>query len=247
MCAQQLRVDTCYSPKVFVNTRSYEVAPFRCRSWRCSTCRPRKAKELARRIASAAATNHLTTLITLTIDPSLSSGHHLDHLWTAWRRLRDQYAREHPGLKAVAIVELHKSGVPHLHVLTTLRTPQRTLSDRWRTASNGSYIVDIRHVRAQAVARYVTKYLTKDTPSDAIPRGRRRYNASWHLLPAPPSRPDSPWLLGELHGTPKLLTTTLAPTWCAVRVEIRLHNQPTRIITGSVRLANVIGLELDST
>src|SRR5262249_16696808 len=66
-------------------------------------------------------------------------------------------------LEYLVVVERHKSGWPHLHVL--LRCP--FLAQRWISAQGdgipGSPVVDIRQVKnARQAARYVAKYIGKE-------------------------------------------------------------------------------------
>lgn len=101
------------------------------------------------------------------------------HFRSLMKRLRRKYPSER--LPYVKVIELHKTGAPHLHV--ALKAPyiaQRTLSRIWKELT-GSPVVDIRAVkRSHGLAKYLAKYLTKAT--EGI-EGRRRWSASPNFLP----------------------------------------------------------------
>jgi hypothetical protein len=61
-------------------------------------------------------------------------------------------------IRFIAVLEFHKSGVAHLHVLVGLYIPQDWLSEAWQSIGGGK-IVDIRCVDARRVSAYVTPYL----------------------------------------------------------------------------------------
>jgi hypothetical protein len=62
-------------------------------------------------------------------------------------------------LPFIAVLEFHKSGIAHLHVLFGVYIPQAWLSEAWQSIGGGR-IVDIRHVDVQRVAGYLAAYLS---------------------------------------------------------------------------------------
>lgn len=152
-----------------------------CKSWRCERCARKKAARLAARIANCEATKLLT--LTMRPIPGASQVEHLDQLNSRFRDLMKRLRRAHPKsvIKYVKVVELHKSGIPHLHVaMQAPYIPQAVISRVWRSLI-GAPIVDIRRIKKSAgAAKYLAKYLTK---SDDQIAGRRRWSASPAFLP----------------------------------------------------------------
>lgn len=75
----------------------------------------------------------------------------------------------------VAVLEFHKSGVAHFHLLVELFIPKNWLSEAWQSVGGGK-IVDIRYADVHRVAAYLTRYLAGEklehTLSLLPPRGR---------------------------------------------------------------------------
>jgi hypothetical protein len=135
-----------------------------------------------------------TRFVTLTVRPTpgLSAEEELDRMNAAWRnmwkRLKRLYGDRAQGY--VRVVELHKSGTPHLHLALAIPfLPQTTLS-RWWQEFTSSPIVDIRAIKTErGLAQYLSKYLTKDT---AALDGRRKWSQSRAFLPAVEKKPLDP-------------------------------------------------------
>lgn len=117
------------------------------------------------------------------------------HWRSLWKQLRRRFGDEAKGY--VKVVELTKRGTPHLHILLDCPfVSQRWLSERWNELT-GNNIVDVRRIgSATELARYVSKYLTKQHGPTTH---RRRWSASNGYLPdAPP---------------PELGDGEIPPTW----------------------------------
>lgn len=161
----------------------YAYAGIVCKCWNCSYCGPRRAWRFCRRVAEVGKERGLNRLMTLTLDPSkLGAGSvKPGAVWEVWRKFR-VYLRRRSGvtLSYVAVLELQKSGVPHLHVLVDQFIPQAWISERWE-ALGGGRIVDIRKVRDfKKVARYLGKYLAKGFGKRELYRARR-YSCSRNI------------------------------------------------------------------
>lgn len=160
------------------------LAPASCKKWSCDPCGKRKTRLLAHRIALSPGRRFLT--LTMRPQPNTSPQSQLDALNDSWRSLWKRIRRAHGprALGYVKIVELHKSGRPHLHLcIATPFIHQRWLSRNWAELT-GSPIVDIRLVKSErGIARYLSKYLTKSLASIAH---RRRWSQSSKFLPPTP-------------------------------------------------------------
>ena len=155
-----------------------------CKCWNCKHCGPKKAKRYRYLIAQLAEQEHLTRFLTLTLDPKKIKGNSVSHLRRVFNKFR-LYLRRRFGssIKYIAVLEFQQSGIAHLHVLVDRFIPQSWISDSW-SALGGGNIVDIRAVDVHRIARYVSKYLTKELLLSAPKRSRRvTTSRSLHLLP----------------------------------------------------------------
>jgi len=127
---------------------------------------------------------HLTRFLTLTLDPKKIQGNSVSYLRGVFNKFR-LYLRRKFGspIKYIAVLEFQQSGIAHLHVLVDRFIPQNWISESW-SALGGGNIVDIRYVDVHRIARYVSKYLTKELLLSAPKRSRRvTTSRSLHLLP----------------------------------------------------------------
>ncbi len=151
----------------------------RCGSYKCPVCGPRKLRQVRRRIADVATEKQLRRFCTLTLDPArIPSGiPSIAYLRETWRKMR-VYLQRYAGksIRFIAVVELQKSEVAHLHVLVGTYLPQRWLSKSWERVGGGR-IVDIRWVDVHRVAAYLSKYLT-DLSLTLMPSNTRRFSSS---------------------------------------------------------------------
>jgi len=94
-----------------------------------------------------------------------------------FNKLRTSMRRKYGSApKYIAILEFHRNGRPHLHILIDRFIEQAWLSTAW-DAIGGGRIVDVRFVDLHRVSRYLAKYLTMDLLLSA-PKGVRRVTCS---------------------------------------------------------------------
>jgi hypothetical protein len=151
----------------------------RCRSYRCSFCGPRKLRQIRRGIAAVAQERQLTRLATLTLDPSkiVSAESSIEYIRETWRKMRVSLQRFlGKPIEFIAVLELQRTGVAHLHVLVGTYLPQDWLSKAWQGVGGGK-IVDIRWVDVHRISAYLSKYLTSRTLTE-LPAGTRRFSCS---------------------------------------------------------------------
>lgn len=151
-------------------------------------------------IAAAAKGHELNRFLTLTVDPRKCADveDRVAYIRGVWRKFRVYLARKYgKSVEFIAVVEAHKSGIPHLHVLLDRYIKQAWISAAW-DALGGGRIADIRYVAdVDKIGRYLGKYLSKDMLLGHRP-GVRRYTTSrgvklnpkledtgWHQAPAP--------------------------------------------------------------
>ena len=167
-------------PFIGPNGERVGYARIYCKAWNCSYCGPRKAAHRCRLIAAAAKEHGLNRFLTLTLDPGKCSQDE-DLVWyirQVWRKFRVYLKRKHGRtIEFIAVVEEHKSGIPHLHVLLDRFIPQSWISAAW-DALGGGRIAYIKFVAdLDKIGWYLGKYLTKEMLLSHGP-GVRRYTTS---------------------------------------------------------------------
>lgn len=149
-----------------------------CKKLSCPRCGPKKARRYRRAIGDAAEKNRLTRLMTLTLDPNKCAVEDsVAHLRQCFSKFRVSLLRRvRKRVSFIAIVELQKSGMAHLHVLIGVFLEQHWISEAWQAVGGGK-IVDIRYVDVHRVNAYLTKYLTKDLLL-SVPAKKKRVSTS---------------------------------------------------------------------
>lgn len=155
----------------------YVYVRFRCKSYACPRCGPRKGRLVRNRIAALAVEHRLQRLVTLTLDPkklppNLDQKETVEYLRNCWRSMRVYLSRK-LGRSAVfiCVLEFQKNGNPHLHVLVDAYLPHEWLLHSWQSLGGG--FTDIRFVDLHRVAAYLSKYMTKAWLEDFPPQCRR--------------------------------------------------------------------------
>jgi hypothetical protein len=95
----------------------------------------------------------------------------------SFNHLREYLKREFgESLRYICILEFTAKRVPHLHVLLDRYIDHTFMSKSWANLGAG-YVVWVKRVEARRVARYLSKYLTKELIESA-PKGTRRITTS---------------------------------------------------------------------
>ena len=174
--------------------RSERLIRLNCKTWACAYCGPRKAWRYKQAIRAIAERLSLTRFLTLTLDPSKIEGDPVRYLRRVFNKFRVSLLRKFKcTVNYIAILEFHKSGIPHLHVLVDRFILQQWISEAW-SALGGGEIVDIRFVDVHRISHYLAKYLTKELLMSAPLRSRRvTTSRSIHLLEKTAS--DTTWVM----------------------------------------------------
>lgn len=146
-----------------------------CGSWSCSYCGPRKARTARAAIRTTAEGLGLRYFLTLTLDPKLvpDKKQQVAHMRLCFNKFREYLKRRYGVAPSyISVVEFTQAGVPHLHCLFDRFIPQAWISSVWDRLGGGR-IVFIKQVTVLNVARYLSKYLTKELLLSA-PKGTRR-------------------------------------------------------------------------
>ncbi len=181
---------------VTLDGRSEKLIRLNCKTWACAYCGPRKAWRYKQTIRAIAERLSLTRFLTLTLDPSKIEGDPVRYLRRVFNKFRVSLLRKFKcTVNYIAILEFHKSGIPHMHVLIDRFIAQRWISEAW-SALGGGGIVDIRFVDVHRISHYLAKYLTKELLMSAPLRSRRvTTSRSIHLLEKTAS--DTTWVMDE--------------------------------------------------
>jgi hypothetical protein len=146
-----------------------------CGSWSCSYCGPRKAKRVRLAIRRIAQELNLRYFLTLTLGPAHLKDDEsaVDHLRIVFNKFRE-YLRRRVGVPPhyICILEFTQAGIPHLHILIDRYIEQKWISRTWDRLGGGR-IVFFKQVKVHHVARYLSRYLTKELLLSA-PKGTRR-------------------------------------------------------------------------
>jgi len=149
-----------------------------CNRMSCSSCGPKRALRYRYAIARAAKAHSLSRFLTLTLDPSRAPGPEksVDYIRECFNKFRT-YLKRLLGatVEFIAILELQKSGMAHLHVLLSRYIPKTQIDSAW-TAVGGGFTW-IKQVDVHRVSAYMSKYLTKDLFA-AVPSKKKRISTS---------------------------------------------------------------------
>ena len=165
-----------------------------CNSWSCPNCRIWKAKKLRRELINIIKLNELDHILTLTLDPSRipsaylgeinRTGKYITYLFN--RYLVTLKRKMKKPIKYVWVKEFQKNGNAHLHILLGTFLPINYLRAEW-VRIGGGHVMDIQQVKnIEAIAVYVSGYLTKMAKaSENFLVGERRYSISHSCLKPP--------------------------------------------------------------
>ena len=166
-----------------------------CKCWKCSFCGPKKAKRYKRAIRQVAETRQLRRLLTLTLDPKKIEGDPVRYLNRLFAMLRVYLRRRYgEAPQYIRILEFQENENPHFHILIDRFIPRSWIKAAW-VAIGGGYMVDIRYVKINKVAPYVSKYLTKKLLLSPAPSRCRRVTTSRQIKLLEKPRTECKWKL----------------------------------------------------
>lgn len=158
------------------------VTPLRCKCWHCRDCGPMRCRELRWKARSANPSIFLT--LTIRKGTYATPDEQAREFAKGWRMLRQYLMRElgWSKLAFLCVIEKHKSGWPHMHLLIRSKyIPHQLIRAFWIKRFN-SPIIDIKQITSKAMAAvYISKYMAKDPQKYD---GTKRYWCSqdWDLI-----------------------------------------------------------------
>lgn len=139
----------------------FRFLPVRCKCWTCPHCCKVNAWQLEQKLAQGKP----STFITLTCKPSNTETPKESH-----DRCRGKIAKlfaalrqKHGAIEYACILETHKNGFPHWHILARCSyIPQQEIKTLWEKLT-GNSIVSIEKIRHQRqMGKYLVKYCGKE-------------------------------------------------------------------------------------
>lgn len=172
--------------------QSLHLRPLRCKCWGCDHCVHMKRRDLWHK----AVKGKPRLFLTLTMAPIEGSTpeQQARDLVVHFRMMRQflmrRLKRRSPTF--LAVVEAHKSGWPHLHILVRSGFIHHRLIRDWWKARTGSFQIDIRLAKGERqVASYVSKYVSKN------PAKYEHVKRFWCSQDWDPPKEERPQLKGE--------------------------------------------------
>jgi hypothetical protein len=206
---------------VILGQRQALIAPA-VNSWRHPYSARRKLRRLRGRLFAGLrrrpASGGKCSLLTLTVAQSGTTPEAAyKAMCAAWNALATWWRKRFPQMAFFRVVEFHKTGFPHFHVLL-VNAPwiaQHQISSQWaRLLGQAVAVVDVRAVKGTEHAiRYVTKYLLKQQGASVAEASWwgsrvRPWSASRGLLEAA-LKSSTPWW-DSVHVQPRLSTHAVA-------------------------------------
>ena len=154
-----------------------------CKSWSCRYCGPKKAARIRERIVAESEGAWPDSIPDADTRSEHSTGARssVRYIRDVWRKFRVSLKRKlGKSVSFISVVELHKSGCPHLHALVDQYIPQAWISDAWSSLGGGRVVYIERVKDLRKIGWYLGKYLTKEmllSPAGAS----RRYSSSRNI------------------------------------------------------------------
>jgi hypothetical protein len=165
-----------------------------CKKLTCERCGPFRAKKYRKAIGRIAEERNLTRFLTLTLDPKkLEPGEEsIAYIRKCFAKFRVYLGRRFKGsITFISVVELHKSGTAHLHILVGRYIDQGWIKKSWQ-AVGGGYKVDIRLVDVHRINAYLSKYVTKAILT-SVPAHKKRISTSRDICINPKKEKQEGW------------------------------------------------------
>lgn len=169
-------------PAIMQEVASGELiaARARCKARICPTCGIIRAKTAARRVRQAVKEGDDLRFLTLTpLHSDRPLREQMAHLTDSVRRLRRRKAWKSHVRGGIVTYEIkwnaeRQEWHPHAHmIIDGIYWKQKAISEEWKAASGGAYIVDIRRIASrEAITRYITKYISKAQDPSNFPAPR---------------------------------------------------------------------------
>lgn len=142
------------------DTNQVRIVPMRCRKWSCPHCSTIKLQHAQAQARAGHPERHI--VLTLSKDSPADQAEAVAYINRCFGRLVAAIRKEFGAFEYMRVLELHKSGRPHLHILSRgTYIPWKWLSRTWQRLS-GAWMTHIHHIdRTSNAVNELTKYLAK--------------------------------------------------------------------------------------
>ncbi len=175
----------------YYSTQDGSMSRMFCKSWRCETCKEKRALAVRDKFIELGRLYNLTRFLTLTIDPkvvkeefSCSADMRQRYLKLIWNKFVTNMKKNWSTFEFLWVMEWHKKkdGFPHLHVMLSSFMPKKRIEKAWKSAGGG-FIKIKRAKDDDALAQYCCKYMAKDVILSvaSLARGTRIWGRSRQL------------------------------------------------------------------
>lgn len=223
MCMRTAHIRNLASKRIY-NPQTGEVRELHCNSWLCPECSKRKKAILLNGIKLYFCHSRYVRLWTFTASSAnISISEHTQLMRAAFhvflKNIRRSKAlnEETRRFKYVRVVEFHKSGYIHFHLLIDKFIPQSLVASIWQAAlltvhpaytdSTNGYVFVRAQMSAKIAAGYVVKYVVKSVEDGVCTIAR------WTKAKGTPIfaryRSDVKWLVLEFTSTGRLFSSSL--------------------------------------
>lgn len=180
-----------YSNFFFYDIENNKKIHFYCKSWRCSTCYDRQRRKLKRKLIVIALAVKFKYFWSFTIEHKVCDWFEsYEYIFKCWNKFLILLRRRFPDIQFVRVNESHKDKYAHLHFLTIRFLPVNLIRSMWVSVGGGVQMKVKRITGVEGMARYMGKYLTKDTAK--LPKGKRHYSISKDLQELLPKAEKNP-------------------------------------------------------
>lgn len=200
-CAR--RFGALWRKNLSTGKKETKIIGFRCGKSSCPHCRDLRRKKLIRRLHLADWPDTVF-MWTVTTDPKILTAE--DALKTfnkRWHIVHRSLQRISPGMKYFRVIELTKSGLPHMHIIIDRFVPWHRFQSILQANKFGS-VLHFARIPQKVLFGYVTKYLSKtlgeipDLPYKLF----RIWSASIGFLPSISYHdPDGKFQVISIHGS----------------------------------------------
>jgi hypothetical protein len=147
----------------------------KCKAWDCPTCRAIKGRWLQDQIQTIFADSDLH-MLTLTYFQNKPKIEVWKNLGSTWNKFRTYLKKLYPDIFYIRIIEPHKSGYPHLHVLLSQFVSLQKVT-KYITKQGFGWNACLTKITSDSGSAYVSKYLTKAEWSDEANALRKLSNS----------------------------------------------------------------------
>lgn len=199
----------CITGATWMHKETGEVHPFRCGSWKCATCGPKKEQKLYAALVDVVQRWGYVRMWTVTLKrrEEETPTEHRKRLARCWHsfvgRMRGRRGRGGfaPAVQYVRITELHpgggwQNGFRHYHILVSQYIDARVFIAMWKTVTSGEGSAHVKGVRnVKKAVSYVCKYVSKGSRSEDREKNEPIYTRSHGLALYKKRESTGMWML----------------------------------------------------